>query len=133
MARGWLVGAALGAAIAFGAPGAARADDTSELVGLLEQPVVSTISKTAETGSAAPAISTTITAEDLRRYGIRSLNEAINYLSLGMVTTNPLHSVEIGARGVLFTVDYGNHVLLLVNGHAMNVMRGFTVGRSDPM
>lgn len=98
----------------------ARADDTSELEGLLDQPVVSTASKTAEASSAAPAVVTTITAEDLRRYGIRSLNEAINYLSLGMVTTNPLHSVEIGARGVLLSVDYGDHVLLLVNGHAMN-------------
>lgn len=98
----------------------ARADDTSDLLGLLEQPVVQTASKTAETSSTAPAVSTTITAEELRRYGIRSLNEAINFLSLGMVTTNPLHAVEIGARGVLLTGDYGTHVALLVNGHVMN-------------
>lgn len=114
-----LVAAALAALVTI-PPAISQADDTSDLRGLLDQPVVTTASKTAETGSEAPATSTTITAEDLRRYGIRSLNEAINYLSLGMVTTNPLHAVEIGARGVLFTVDYGNHVLLLVNGHAMN-------------
>ena len=68
----------------------------------------------------APAVSTTISAEDLRRYGIRSLDEAINYLSLGMITENPLHSVDIGARGVLLTADFGNHVLLLIDGHVVN-------------
>lgn len=116
-----LAGRLVAAALFLIPRGAAWADDdTSEIEGLLNQPVVTTASKTPETQSSAPATVTTITAEDLRRYGIRSLNEAINYLSLGMVTTNPLHAVEIGARGVLFTVDYGNHVLLLVNGHAMN-------------
>jgi outer membrane receptor for ferrienterochelin and colicins len=112
--------AALASLASLALTGAARAADTSDLEGLLDQPVVSTASKTAESSSAAPAVVTTITAEDLRRYGVRSLNEAINYLSLGMVTTNPLHAVEIGARGVLLTTDYGNHVLLLVNGHALN-------------
>lgn len=63
---------------------------------------------------------TSITAADLQRYGVRSLNEAINFLSLGMVTTNPLHAVEVGARGVLLTGDRGAHVLLLINGHVVN-------------
>ena len=40
---------------------------------------------------------------------------------MGMVTQNPLHSVDVGARGVLLTADFfGDHVLLLVNGHAIN-------------
>jgi outer membrane receptor for ferrienterochelin and colicins len=90
------------------------------LAGLLDREVVSTASRMAEDASTAPATSTTITAEDIRRYGIHSLDEAINYLSLGMFTQNPLHSVDIGARGVLLTADFGNHVLLLVNGHAVN-------------
>lgn len=64
--------------------------------------------------------STSISAEELGRYGIRSLNEAINFLALGMLTTNPLHTVEVGARGVLFTGDRGSHVLLLINGHVVN-------------
>src|SRR5690242_9084822 len=37
-----------------------------------------------------------------------------------MVTQNPLHSVEVGARGVLLTADFGNHVLLLLNGQILN-------------
>src|SRR5205085_938233 len=85
------------AAAGEGAP----ADDVelSELRGLVDEPIVSTASQSLESASAAPATSTSISADELRRFGIRSLDEAINYLSLGMVTQNPLHSVEIGARG----------------------------------
>ena len=107
-------------AIAATAPAAAPEEDFAELRGLVEEPILSTASQSLESASAAPATSTSISADDLRRFGIRSLDEAINYLALGMMTQNPLHSVDIGARGVLLTADFGNHVLLLVNGHAMN-------------
>jgi outer membrane receptor protein involved in Fe transport len=102
-----------------GAP-LARADEPSDLEAALSEPIVAAASKSAEDESTAPATTTTITADDLRRYGIHSLDEALNYLSLGFITQNPLHSVDIGARGVLLTADFGNHVLLLLNGHAMN-------------
>ena len=98
----------------------AHADADSDLEGLLDQTIVETASKSAETASTAPATSTIITAEDIARFHIRTIDEAINFLSLGMVSTNPLHSVEVGARGVLLTSDFGNHVLLLVDGHVMN-------------
>jgi outer membrane receptor for ferrienterochelin and colicins len=109
---------ALAAALATARP--ARADDASDLEGLLNETVVTTASKSAETGTTAPATSTTITAEDLRRYGIHSLDEAIDFLSLGVVTQNPLKAVEVGGRGVLLPNDHGDHLLLLVNGHAVN-------------
>jgi outer membrane receptor for ferrienterochelin and colicins len=115
----WLDGAA-----PDGPPTADTPQSTSQLEStleaLLDEPVVTTASQSAESASIAPAVSTTISAEDLRRYGIRSLDEAINYLSLGMITENPLHSVDIGARGVLLTADFGNHVLLLIDGHVVN-------------
>jgi outer membrane receptor for ferrienterochelin and colicins len=98
----------------------AAADDTSDLQGLLNETVVTTASKSAETSTTAPATSTTITAEDMRKYGIHSLDEAIDFLSLGVVTSNPLHAVDIGSRGVTIPSDQGNHFLLLVNGHAIN-------------
>lgn len=104
----------------------AAADGAPDLEAALEQPVVSAASKTAEVASTAPATATIITAEDLRRYGVHSLDEAINFLSMGMVTQNPLHSVDVGARGVMLTADYGNHVLLLVDGHVMNEPWGGT-------
>ena len=96
-------------------------DDTgSDVQALLDENIVTTASKSLETGTTAPATSTSITAEDLRRYGIHSLDEAIDFLSLGVVTGNPLRDPDIGSRGVLMTGDRGNHFLLLINGHAVN-------------
>jgi outer membrane cobalamin receptor len=98
----------------------AHADDSSDLNALLTESIVSTPSNSSETATTAPATSSVVTASDLRRWGIHSLDEAINYLALGMVTTNPLEALEIGARGVLLTADFGAHVLVLVDGHAIN-------------
>ena len=98
----------------------AYARETSDLEGLLEQSVVTTASKVAETTTTAPATSSTLTAEDIRRYGINSLAEAINYLGLGAITFDPLFTADIGARGVFLKGDQGNHFLLLVDGHTVN-------------
>jgi len=98
----------------------ARADDASDLEAVLEEHVVTAASQTAERKQTAPATTSVITAEDIQRYGIRRLNEALNFLSLGVFTTNPWHGVDIGARGVLTTADYGDHFLLLVDGHTVN-------------
>jgi len=99
---------------------AARASGDADLDGLLGETIITTASKGAERGSSAPATSTILTAEDIRTFGIHSIDEAINFLSLGAVTSNPLRSVDIGARGVLLPNDQGNHFLLLINGHAVN-------------
>lgn len=99
---------------------AQESQDTSELEGLLETSVVSAPSKTNEAVSTAPAASVVLTAEDLRRYGIRTLDEAINFLAYGMVTEKSFQSVEIGARGVLLGSDFGSHVLLMLDGHVLN-------------
>jgi outer membrane receptor for ferrienterochelin and colicins len=93
---------------------------SNDLEALMNQSIVSTPSKDAESSTTAPATSSIITAEELRAHGLRSLNEALNYASLGMVTTTLEHGVEIGARGVLLTGDYGNHVLLLIDGVPAN-------------
>ena len=93
---------------------------SNELEELMGESIVSTPSKEAESSTTAPATSSIITAEDLRAHGLRSLDEALNYASLGMVTTTVEHGVEIGARGVLLTGDYGNHVLLLIDGVPAN-------------
>lgn len=108
------------AVLVAAASGPARADDATDVEELLAEPVVDAASRTRETSTFAPATSSVVTADELRRHGIRSLSEALNYLSLGMTTTAPLHAVEIGARGVLLNGDYGNHVLLLLDGHTLN-------------
>ena len=121
-ARAKLLAMLVAAATTALASAPARADDadTSELEGLLNENVVVAASKTSEVGATAPATVTTVTAEDLRRYGIRTLAEAIDFLSLGAVTSDSQHVVDIGARGVLIPNDNGDHMLLLVNGHTQN-------------
>jgi outer membrane receptor protein involved in Fe transport len=99
---------------------AALADEADDLRSLLSENVITTASTSAEKASTAPATSVTITAEELRTYGIRTLAEAIDFLSIGLVTSDPLGAPEVGARGVLLRDDQGKHVLLLVNGHALN-------------
>ena len=112
---------AFAACIAAGllSPGA-RADDTSDIQALLNETVITTASKSAERGSTAPATSTILTAEDIKQYGIHSIDEAIDFLSLGAFTSNTLRAVDVGARGVLLSRDQGDHFLLLVDGHAVN-------------
>lgn len=117
--------AALTSSVLGGTPdaGALQAEavpGVEDLEGLLDVNVVSGASREQERSDDAPATITVVTADELRRYGLRSLHEAINFLSLGMVAQDPLHSVEVGSRGVLFTVDYGNHVLVVIDGHVMN-------------
>jgi outer membrane receptor for ferrienterochelin and colicins len=102
---------------------AEEVSDTSELDALLGETVSSTASKSAQASTAVPATAINVTAEDLRRYGIRTLGEAYNFLALGLIAEDPLGSVEVGSRGVLFTNDAGKHVLLLIDGHVTNDQR----------
>jgi outer membrane receptor protein involved in Fe transport len=135
---------AAGLALATTYAGVARADDTSSIEGFLEEEVVTAASKSSQQASDAPALSRSISSEEIRRYGIRSLDEAINFLAPGLRTTMNLRTPEIAARGVQFTGtqlyppesfggvdpvgargvqysgDQGNHVLLLIDGHSLN-------------
>ena len=116
---------------------AALAEDVSGLQGLLSEQIVSSASKQAEGASSAPALSTNLTAEDLRRYGIRTLAEAIDFLAIAVSSSDNLNGGEIGARGVLLTGDHGSHFLLLVDGQVVNdPLHGgttFGVGAGIPM
>jgi outer membrane receptor for ferrienterochelin and colicins len=104
----------------------AHAENTGELEGLLDTAVVSAPSKSPEAATLAPATSIVLTAEDFKRYGIRSLDDAINFLGRGMVVEQTFETGEIGARGVLLTSDFGSHVLLMVDGHVLNEQWGAT-------
>jgi outer membrane receptor for ferrienterochelin and colicins len=94
--------------------------DAEDLEALLASNVVSGASRSAEKADDAPATTSTVTADDLRRFGVRTLGEAVNFLAIGMVSQDPLHAIEMGSRGVMLSGDYGNHVLLVVDGHIMN-------------
>lgn len=96
-----------------------RADDTS-LEGLLSQEVVTSVSKSAESTQDAPALTRSISAEEIRRYGMTSVAEALDFLGLGVHVEQALGHSELTVRGIGFTGDRGNHVLVLLDGHTLN-------------
>lgn len=135
--RGWGRVVLAGVAGLLSVSRAARADGLGDLESLLSEQIVTSASKQAEGASAAPALSTSLSSEDLRRYGIKTLAEAIDFLTIGARTSENLNGGEIGSRGVLLTGDHGSHFLLLIDGHAVNEpLRGsawFGVGAGVPM
>lgn len=97
-----------------------RADEATDIQSLLNEQVIVTAASTAQRESATPALSTTITSEDIETFGFRSIAQAVDFMSLGVFTGNPLRTPDIGSRGILFENDNGKHFLLLINGHAIN-------------
>jgi outer membrane receptor for ferrienterochelin and colicins len=104
------------------APADVRADG-GDLAEILEEPIITTASQTAETATSAPATSTSIDSDELRRYGIRTLAEALDFLALGLSSTGgrtASSGIDLGARGVALANDRSSHFLLLIDGHAVN-------------
>jgi outer membrane receptor for ferrienterochelin and colicins len=98
----------------------AFASDDDDLSALLDESVVTTASSTAETGRDAPATSTVITGDDIRKYGARSLTEAMDMLALGTMSARGGDAGEMGARGIMIAHSSGQHFLLLINGQKSN-------------
>lgn len=92
------------------------------LEAILDQPVVTTASRAAERVQTAPSAMFTITAEDIRAFGMRSIDEALDYLGVGMrveKVRDYYGSIDVGAQGLMLR-DNGRHLLVLLDGHVMN-------------
>jgi outer membrane receptor for ferrienterochelin and colicins len=100
--------------------------DTSGIKGLLEmsltdlmnQKVVTASKFTQSTAEAASSICT-ITAEDIKNYGFRTLGDALNS-QRGMYLSNDKNYLYVGSRGFSRPTDYNNRIVIMIDGHMMN-------------
>ena len=67
----------------------------------------------------APASVSFITAEEIARYGYRTLADILQSVR-GMYVTNDRNFSLIGTRGFAKPGDYNSRILLLINGHRVN-------------
>jgi outer membrane cobalamin receptor len=86
-----------------------------------EEAKVTTASKTSQSISDATSVMTVITADDLARWGTRTLYEALKRVP-GFFPTSQATWPLVGSRGLV--ADGNDHLLLLIDGHAQNSIVG---------
>jgi iron complex outermembrane receptor protein len=80
---------------------------------------ISAASKFPQAVTRAPASITVVTAEDIRRFGHRSLADVLGSVR-GLYITDDRNYSYTGVRGFGRPGDYNSRVLLLVDGHRLN-------------
>ena len=118
---------------------AARAESSDQdltalsLEELMKVKVVSA-SRHAEDARVAPSAVTVITAEEISRYGWRTLAEILNSVR-GFYTSYDRNYAYLGVSGFSRPGDQGARVLLMINGHRTNdnVYGGAAVGTDFPL
>lgn len=112
--RPWLRNAVL-LGLAVSAQG--RAGDEALL--FQEIPAVFGASKYEQKVSEAPSSITLVTAEDIRRYGYRTLTDILRSVR-GFYTTYDRNYSYVGVRGFGRPTDYNSRLLVMVDGHRLN-------------
>lgn len=117
-----LLGGAVAALIGFAAQAAEQPDTADPLVlpmeQLLQTDVVSAARFASQITDAASAVSV-LTAEDIRRYGWRTLGEVLDHMR-GIYMSAASDYVYMGSRGIGGFKTMSGRVLLLIDGVAAN-------------
>src|SRR3989454_5505517 len=90
-----------------------------EMILFQDLPSVFGASKYEQKPSEAPASISIITADEIQRYGYRTLSEILRSVR-GLFTTYDRNYSYIGARGFDRPGDYDTRILLLLDGHRIN-------------
>jgi outer membrane receptor for ferrienterochelin and colicins len=102
------------------APLRARAEAPPERELLLfDEVVVSTATKRPQVEATAPSWVSIVTQEEIRRFGVRTLADALKLVP-GFYGTYDRNYDYVGVRGFLRPGDFNNRILLLVNGLTYN-------------
>jgi iron complex outermembrane receptor protein len=113
--------AALAAALVTGVPAGAQSLSEMSLEELMRIDAgrVYGASERSQPVTEAPTSVSFITAEDIARYGYRTLAEILHGVR-GMYVSDDRNFSLLGARGFGKPGDYNSRILLLVNGHRVN-------------
>lgn len=109
-------------------------DLTSLTIEDLANVKVFSASRHLEDARQAPSAVSVITAEEITRYGWRTLADVLNSLR-GFYTAYDRNYAYLGVRGFLRPGDYNSRILLLINGHRVNdnVYDGALIGTEFPL
>src|ERR1022692_2835738 len=111
-----LLGASPALVQAQSGPESQRADGDKALFGDL--PAIDSVSLHAQTLAEAPANVTVITAADIRRYGYRTLADALASVR-GFYVTYDHEYHYVGVSGISLPGDFNTRFLVMLNGHPL--------------
>src|SRR5437868_2025922 len=94
-------------------------DLTNLSIETLAKVKVFSASRHLEESKQAPSAVTVITAEEITRYGWRTLGDVLNSVR-GFYTAYDRNYTYLGIRGFMRPGDYNGRILLLINGHRVN-------------
>ncbi len=118
------------ASAADGDPAANLADLSLEQLGSVK---ITSASLHEESLEDAPASVTVVTAEEIRRFGYRTLAEALTYVR-GMYATSDHTYVSLGIRGFSLP-GYETRFIVMINGHSIadNLLDSYFLGNDFPL